>query len=340
MSREINFAGGGVREIAALLPDGTLVSGCVDNADAADAAIAALGDKPRGVYITNNRVATLPVGRMLNPARLTCGFRVKNTDMEPRYVNLLFDYDAGQPKGVMSTDAELQVALDQAQSDREWLRSRSGLRLPYGISGSGVQMRPCVNLEATPENIRLVARTLAALKRRSSCIDVGRHALNQLGRYFGTMNRKGANSPERPWRMATVLEAGERTPVTREQLIAVCDAIGVPEAESIHAGVARPGSIDRQIRLLERWAEDYGFPPIQFVKEPDSKGAVTVVLEHCPRDESHNGTSAGMLFFPDGGRASCCHHNSCRSLTFREWWSAVEARLGNKLNFTRELIRR
>ncbi|MGA8150896.1 MAG: hypothetical protein WB952_08100 [Terriglobales bacterium] len=126
------------------------------------------------------------------------------------------------------------------------------------------------------------------------------------------------------------------------ELEALYERFRSPVSKAVSEG-ARPrvsGSIERQIHLLEKWAESFGFPPIQFVKDPDGSGAVTVVLEHCPRDESHDGTSAGLIFFPDGGRASCCHHTSCRSLKFREWWAEVEARLGHKLTFNRELIRR
>ncbi len=333
MSGELNFAGGGVHEIAALRPNGSLVAGCFDRADAADGAIAALGDRYTSVWSTGNRVATLPIGRALNPSRLTGGPRCKNGHMEQRYISLLHDYDPPRSKGVMSTQGELQAAIDQAMADREWLHSTLGWpRSPIGISGSGVQVRPRTDLEATPENIRLVARVLTALKQRSSFIDVGRYALNQLCRYFGTMNRKGGNDPERPWRMATVLDPGEQTSVTREQLISLCDAIGVPEVKSAGDGVARPEAQEKFVRRFEAFCDKVGAEITEV--RTQSNGKILILTSPCLLHDDHDG---GVGITADGVRCVQCFHNRC-ALGWSQWSRAVERKFGRPMRLNGEIL--
>ncbi len=326
MSNALNFAGGGVHEIAALLPDKTFVAGHYDDPDASDGAVDTLGESYTAVWVTCNRVAVLPAGRTLNPARLTCGSRVTNGHMEQRYISLLFDYDPPRPKGMMSTDKDLQAAVDQAMADREWLHSSLGWPLlPYGISGSGVQVRPRTDLEATPENIRLVARVLTALKQRSSFIDVGRHALNQLCRYFGTMNRKGGNDPERPWRMATVLDPGEQTPVTREQLIALCDAIGVPEVKGAGDGVARPEAQEKFVRRFEAFCAMVGAEITEI--RTQANGKILILTSPCLLHDDHHG---GVGITADGVRCVQCFHSRC-SIGWARWSRAVEQKFGQPM---------
>jgi hypothetical protein len=323
MSRELNFAGGGVHEIAALRLDGSLVAGCFDRVDAADGAIAALGDSYKAVWSTLNRVATLPAGRILNPARLTCGPRVKNSDMDPCYISLLFDYDPPRDKGVMSTDEEYEAALTQAQNDRDWFHSSSGLpRSPICGSGSGVHLRPMVNLDATPNNTRLVARVLTALKQRSSFIDAGRYALNQLCRYYGTWNRKSAaNDPERPWRMSTVLDPGDSTVVTREQLMDLCDVIGVPEIKPAGDGIARPEAQEKFVRRFSAYCERIGVT-IDAVRQLGD-GTVLIQTEFCLLNEDHTGSSCGVGVGRDGVRKNLCRHNGC-AMPWAQWSRSVE----------------
>jgi hypothetical protein len=336
MSRELNFAGDGVHEIAALRLDGSLVAGCFDRLDAAESAIAALGGSYKAVWSTLNRAATLCAGRTLNPARLTGGPRVKNSHIEPCYISLLFDYDPPRARGTMSTNAEYEAALTQAQNDREWFHSSLGWpRVSICGSGSGAHLRPFVNLEATPENTRLVARVLAALKQRSSFIDVGRYALNQLCRYYGTWNRKSAeNDPLRPWRMSTVLDPGDSTLVTREQLMDLCDVIGVPEIKLAGDGIARPEAQEKFVRRFSAYCERIGVT-IDAVRQLGD-GTVLIQTEFCLLNEDHTSSSCGVGVGRDGVRKNLCRHNGC-AMPWSQWSRAVEQKFRQPMRLDGEI---
>jgi hypothetical protein len=133
--RDLNFAGAGVHEVAALV-GGVFVAGCFDSPDAAAPAIADLGGSYSACWSSLNPLATLPEGRILNPSHLTRGAGRTKEHIAKR-VSLLLDFDPPRPKNTMSTDGEREAASGQAQECREWLRSMGWPLLPLTDSGSG-----------------------------------------------------------------------------------------------------------------------------------------------------------------------------------------------------------
>ena len=227
MSGCLNFAGGGIHEVAAMRGDGVLIAGHFDSPDAADAAIARAGSC-RAVWSSLNPLRTLPRGRTLNPSQLARGYRA-GADHVERRASLLVDMDPPRPKGTMSTDGEHESALTQARECRSWLRSQGWPLLWLCDSGSGAHLRAFVDMDASAGSTRLVQRVLRALKQRYSFVDTTASDLPRLCRYYGTWNRKGAlDSLERPWRQSAALEHGEQTLLTVAQMEALCDLLADP----------------------------------------------------------------------------------------------------------------
>lgn len=334
MGQSLNFCGGGVHEVGALLRDGTtFVAGHFDNPAAADAAIATLGDY-RAVWSTLNIVARLPEGRTLNPERLTRGHRVGAIHMGG-HNSQLFDFDPPKPKGVMSTDAEHQAALQQALECRAWLHSFGWPLPPLADSGSGFHLRPFVNLDASKENSRLIERVLKALKIRFSFIDSTVHDLPRLCRYYNTLNAKGTDTPQRPWRMSRVIEPGEQTPVTVEQLTALCELVGVPAIVPVGDGVPRPQAQAKFIRRFVAYCERVGVT-VDAVREV-SEGTMLVQTEFCLLHEEHTGSSCGAGVRVDGTRTNMCLHNGC-SMPWSQWAKAVEEKYGQPMRLDGEIV--
>jgi hypothetical protein len=189
-----------------------------------------------------------------------------------------------------------------------------------------VQMRPVTDLPATPEHIMLVKRALTALKRRSSFTDVGRYALNQLCRYFGTMNRKGSgDDPARPWRVAVVLAPGEQTPVTRDQLVALCDAMGVPEIKSAGDGIARPEAQEKFVRRFESFCAMVGAEITEI--RTQANGKILILTSPCLLHDDHDG---GVGITADGVRCVQCFHNRC-AVGWARWSRLVERKFGQPM---------
>jgi hypothetical protein len=333
---KLNFSGGGVHEVAALRFDGALVAGHFDSADAANAAIVALSDY-RAVWSTLNPLATLPDGRVLNPRSLTRGSRAGAKHVTQR-ASLMLDFDPPRPQNSMSTHMEHEAALMQARECRTWLGTLGWPLLPLCDSGSGAHLRPRVEMGSDGESNRLVQRLLQSLRHRYRFVDIGTFDLPRLCRYYGTRNKKsGADTPERPWRMAKVLDAGDvGVPVTREQIANVIAKIGLPALPS-YGGTERPDprAVDRTIRQVAEWLDKLGVALTEIVPLPD--GRTLLRLSHCPMDRTHVGSSAGIGVSVSGIPQNFCKHTSC-GMPFSDWRAAVEKRHGVKLQIGRQLI--
>ena len=321
-TRCLNFAGGGIHEIAGMRGDGVLIAGHFDSPDAADAAVARAGDC-RAVWSSLNPLRTLPPGRTLNPLQLTRGRRAGAEHVKCR-VSLLFDMDPPRSTGTMSTDAEHEAALTQARECRAWLLSLGWPLLPLCDSGSGAHLRAFVKMDASAEHTRLVQRVLFALKQRYSFVDPTACDLPRLCRYYGTWNRKSAlNSPERPWRQSAVLERGEQTPVTVAQLEALCELLRVPAIQPSGDGIARPGAQEKFLRRFAAYCERIGVD-VRAIRRLGN-GTLFVQTEFCLLNEDHTGSSCGVGVGPDGVRKNLCKHAGC-AMPWAQWARLVEAK--------------
>lgn len=329
----MNFAGGGIHEVAALLQDNSFVVGHFDSPSSADAAIAWL-ENYRAVWSSLNPVATLPDGRRLNPARLTRGLRVGAAHIAAR-VSLLFDFDPPRPTGVMSTDDEHEAALRQARGCRDWLRSLGWPLLTVCDSGSGAHLRPIVEMDTSAENTKLIQRTLTALQRKFSFVDVGMWDLPRLCRYYGAWNRKSAeNNPERPWRMSAVLEAGESTPVSIAQMEALCELMRIPPIKPSRDGIARPGAQEKFVRRFAAYCERIGVS-VDVVRQLGD-GTVLMQTEFCLLNEEHTGSSCGVGVGRDGVRKNLCKHSGC-AMPWARWARLVEKKYGELMRLDGEI---
>jgi hypothetical protein len=121
-------------------------------------------------------------------------------------------------------------------------------------------------------------------------------------RLAGTMNRKGDNSPDRPWRWSRMLEAPANSQAL-QFLTPEFIARFLPQPESNH-------SVNGGARFnLEDFIEHHGIA----VKDIKSwvSGIRKFTLEHCVFDDTHRGTSAVILQFPSGAQDYRCLHNTC-----------------------------
>ena len=333
MSSLLNFAGGRIHEVAAMRRDGVLIAGHFVSLDAADAAVARVGDCC-AVWSSLNPLRTLPRGRMLNPSRLTRGCRA-GADHVERRVSLLFDMDPPRPTGTMSTDAEHEAALSQARECRSWLYSQGWPLLWLCDSGSGAHLRAFVDMDVSAEHTRLVQRVLRALKQRYSFVDTTACDLPRLCRYYRTWNRKSAeNTPERPWRQSAVLENGEQTHVTVAQMEALCELLHVPAIQPVGDGIARPGVQQKFVRRFAAYCERVGVD-IHAVRQLGG-GTLFVQTEFCLLNEDHMGSSCGVGVGPDGVRKNLCKHAGC-AMPWTKWARLVEEKYGELMRLDGEI---
>ncbi len=226
-SLELLHEPGDVFEVRALkVPSGrweNTVSGYFNNFDAAAEAVWTLDNcrKPKGVYVTINPVNPALLARACNrlverPAATTSDADVIRRRWLP------FDIDPNRPSGISATNEEVALAVSLAADIEDILRSIGWGYPLYASSGNGQYMLYRVDLPNDPASLALVNRIYAAVNQRLGGIilskpyaeidtTVGNAA--RLLRVGGTVNRKGDETFDRPWRMCTYYEPDPDYPV-------------------------------------------------------------------------------------------------------------------------------
>jgi hypothetical protein len=140
----------------------------------------------------------VPGGGTTSDSQILCRFR------------LLVDFDPERPSGVCSTDGEKALALQAAELMRDRLQAEVADRPVLCDSGNGYHLIYPIAWPNSDEVTRLVERALHTIKAECPVpgvkvdVEVGNAA--RITRLYGTMNCKGENTRERPWRRSAVIQ--------------------------------------------------------------------------------------------------------------------------------------
>ena len=267
----------------------------------------------RGVYVTVNPVNPDLLARAVNRLR-PAGRNPTTADTDiVRRRWLLIDCDPRRASGVSSSNAEHESALAKAREIRDGL---SSLGWPDPImtdSGNGAQLMYRIDLPA--DDGELVRRVIGEIAKASSeqvAIDTSVHNPARIWRLPGTMNCKGDSIPERPHRMARILDKPQDiVSVSREQMQDivsyqnVAPLADVPDDEWKHTMPAFD---------LDSWIAQYC--PELGSPQP-WKGGRKWIFPVCPFNEAHTNKSAVLIQEPSGAVAFKCHHNGCSGNDWR-----------------------
>jgi len=185
-----------------------LVSGYFDNAEDFGRAAEALDQAgARGVYFTLNPVIPDLLARCSNRLQAATAKSIATSDKDVACIRWLpLDFDPVRPKGISSTDAELEAACRLAAEVHDWLVGEMGFEPGVrAVSGNGAHL--CMrlpDLPNTPESAELVRRAILAVKQRfeNPKVEVDTKVGNpaRIWRLYGTTARKGDHTPMRPHR--------------------------------------------------------------------------------------------------------------------------------------------
>lgn len=189
------FLPGELHEIRALA-DGRTLTHIAATADDAASFIAALPQDYRGVYIT------------LNPVSITAGSARDAVVIRRRW--LLIDLDPVRPAGTSATDAERDAALMLGFTVAADLAARGWSQPRIVMSGNGCHLLYPIDLPNDGASTALVKGVLKALAAKydtpTVTVDTSVCNASRIVRVPGTWARKGPNTPERPHRVACVLQ--------------------------------------------------------------------------------------------------------------------------------------
>lgn len=207
-------------------------AGYFDNHEGAAKGAAKLSGHAPGVYITINLVDPALLARAAN--RLDP--RAKHTTSDAEIIArrwLLLDFDPVRPAGISSNDAEHTTALERALGVRDWLNSQGWPAPVYADSGNGAHLLYRVELPNDADSKTLIEAVLKTLASRFDDervkIDTGVFNASRISKLYGTQACKGDSLPDRPHRMARILESPETpSPVDLEHLRALVPSPAAP----------------------------------------------------------------------------------------------------------------
>jgi P4 family phage/plasmid primase-like protien len=230
---------------------------------------------------------------------------------------LLIDLDAKRASDVSSTAEEHDLAIAKAEYIALDLSNRLGWPAPIlADSGNGAHLfyridMPNRTAKEFADGMILVETLLKAFNAMfgDDVIKVDEKVFNaaRIVRLHGTINRKGANIPERPWRQSRMIRVPDKiTPVTIEQMKYLAEVYNDTLASS-QAPIVQQTYGDLNIG---QWLEDHHIEI--FDSKPNRDGGMTFVLENCPWSEEHTDHSAYVMQFKSGAIVAKCHHDGCK----------------------------
>lgn len=329
---------GGIIEVRALNP--WTASGYFDTDHRPDAAgkIEALDAAGTydGIYIVLNEINPALLSRRSNriETRLPkAAATTADTDIIRRRW-FPVDIDVKRPSGISSTDEEHAIALEAAGRIARYLSEVCGF--PAAVradSGNGAHLLYRIDLPNDEESATLIKRCLQALGAMFDRMpgegrpgyEVDQTTFNpaRIWKLYGTVARKGDNTPARPHRRARILEVPDAIEVVRADALAIL-AAQAPEEEQTRPAVRQRFSGTGSGPDLDEWLREYGasLPAYQAKSTPGMQSFY--VFDVCPWDSSHRDRSAFMGQRTDGPIVAGCHHNGCSGRTWQDLRDLVE----------------
>ncbi|MDD1730240.1 MAG: hypothetical protein LUQ50_14375 [Methanospirillum sp.] len=319
---------GAVFEIRAITDSG-ISSGYYDSLEKAEADVLLL-DADRtttGIYVTLNAVNPDLLARRANRIKIRLSKKDSTTADSDIIRRRWFpiDIDPVRPSGVSSSEEEHENALAKADIIKEYL---SELCWPDPIcadSGNGAHLLYRIDLPNEPEIRDLIKdalNTLSVLFTDSKCVvDTANFNAARIWKLYGTVSRKGDNTPTRSHRRAAVTETPpEICAVTCDQIRSLATLL--PKDEPVKQTRRRSSQpID-----LGTWLDTHG---LSYEQKPYADGTI-FILDECPFSTAHK-DGAFAIQFSSGGIFAGCHHNSCGSGSQR-WQELREIYEGRRTN--------
>ncbi|MCB6343702.1 DnaB-like helicase C-terminal domain-containing protein [Enterocloster lavalensis] len=225
---------------------------------------------------------------------------------------LFIDVDPRRPSGISSTEEQLRYAKCIGNKIYSFMRNLGFNEPVSAMSGNGIHLLYRIQLRNNDENKALVKNCLAALDMYFSdeavSIDKSNYNPARICKLYGTMARKGSNTPENPHRMSYLISEGSKIPTDKAYLEKLAAMLPVPEKPRQYNGY-NPQEFD-----LEEWLIKHG---LRYQKTSYSDGT-KYILEQCPFDSNHKGKDACIFQSRSGAIGFHCFHNSCSDKTWRD----------------------
>ncbi len=305
------FLPGQVVEVRALMDEG-MASGYFDDLEKLADQVDTLDGLPgvQGIYVTLNEVNPALLSRRANRIKS----RLSKKDATTADTDILHrrwfpvDVDPARPSGVSSTDDEHQAAIETATRVSDYLAELGWPDPVIADSGNGAHLLYRIDLPNDDRSRDLVKRCLEVLAAMfddgTTSIDTANHNAARIWKLYGTMSRKGDNTPDRPHRRSGLISVPTDDEVVPNELLErLACALPAASPDSVsHRGRGSSKKLD-----LAAWLQDHG---IGVAREKPYEGGTLYVLDECPFSGAHR-DGAFAIQFPNGAIHVGCQHASC-----------------------------
>ena len=268
------------------------------------------------IYFTLNEIDDGCYGRAQCEKIIKSPKTTTNDNNITRRTWVLIDYDPVRVTGTNATEEEFELAHKKAQQVFLYLR-KCGFSDPVICkSGNGWHTVYKVDMPNTEEVRDMLSQFLQsiALMFTDEKVDIDETVFNaaRICKLYGTTAKKGANLPERPWRMSEIVYVPSEIKVTDISLFqAVANLL--PKEEPKPTLPYRGGGTNEPFDL-ERFLNEHN---VQYKKETCAKWT-KYVLDHCFFNPEHKGKDAAIIQMASGAIKYTCLHNTCQQHTWQE----------------------
>lgn len=228
---------------------------------------------------------------------------------------ILIDFDPKRKTGTSSSKEELIKARDVARKAYDFLVDQ-GVNPPVvALSGNGYHLLVRVQLANTEENLGLVNRFLKAMSMmfQTEDIDIDLKVGNasRICKLYGTWAKKGANTEERPWRLAKLIKVpDEIVPTKRDYIEKIANLYKEEKPQPTKENNFGQSKIDVE-DFLNRHGLEYRITRTQ--------NGTRYILKECPFGGAEHPDPDSMVFQYDNGAVEFyCFHNSCEQYHWKD----------------------
>jgi AAA domain-containing protein len=283
-------------------------------------------------------------------SHIKSGVATKDADVQ-RYRWLLVDCDPlRNPAKTSSTDAEKADALEVATAVRGYFDGINAWDEGYASiladSGNGYHVLLRVDMEVSETSKALYQRVLQSLGQQFSTgdatsgtkIDTGVFNPSRICKVYGTPVRKGSETPERPHRMAQLLDVPDTLPIVPVDVLKKIAAEFTPataatSAAHTPAASAMPSRItlETQALKMEQFLAEAKYMHRQ--RADYDNGGFKWQLTQCPFNAEHTAPDSYAFLKADGKMGFHCSHNHCVDNKWTQFRAKAEAVIGHRFQF-------
>jgi hypothetical protein len=283
-------------------------------------------------------------------SHIKSGVATKDADVQ-RYRWLLVDCDPlRNPAKISSTDAEKADALEVATAVRGYFDGINAWDEGYASiladSGNGYHVLLRVDMEVSETSKALYQRVLQSLGQQFSTgdatsgtkIDTSVFNPSRICKVYGTPVRKGSETPERPHRMAQLLDVPDTLPIVPVDVLKKIAAEFTPataatSAAHTPAASAMPSRItlEAQALKMEQFLAEAKYMHRQ--RADYDNGGFKWQLMQCPFNAEHSAPDSYAFLKADGKMGFHCSHNHCVDNKWTQFRAKAEAGIGHRFQF-------